>query len=238
MKSREIVQSEPCSPESVDAARIRGNLNGRSTIAASRAARLVAPVPRTRPPEAWARLLALHDDDSLDPCGHAAHAAATCRRRRSSALEIVAPPHHSRADAQLGDAVPCRPMATRPPIKPFFGHVSAGPCGQPADASQRSLIGPDEQASSTGGMVELDTGNARYLIRFTQTLERQAGWAWSMFNGRAQIDSLDRRGCSPRCWHLLRPRHQRIAAGTNKRGVQSRRAARMRRYSVSGIQFP
>ena len=33
-----------------------------------------------------------------------------------------------------------------------------------------------------GGMVELDTGNARYLIRFTQTLERQAGWAWAMFS--------------------------------------------------------
>ena len=31
-------------------------------------------------------------------------------------------------------------------------------------------------------MVELDTGNARYLIRFTQTLERQAGWAWALFN--------------------------------------------------------
>ena len=33
-----------------------------------------------------------------------------------------------------------------------------------------------------GGMVELDTGNARYLIRFTQTLERQQGWAWAMFS--------------------------------------------------------
>jgi hypothetical protein len=31
-------------------------------------------------------------------------------------------------------------------------------------------------------MIELDTGNARYLIRFTQTLERQAGWAWAMFS--------------------------------------------------------
>ena len=31
-------------------------------------------------------------------------------------------------------------------------------------------------------MVELDTGNARYLIRFTQTLERQAGWAWTLFS--------------------------------------------------------
>jgi hypothetical protein len=31
-------------------------------------------------------------------------------------------------------------------------------------------------------MVELDTGNARYLIRFTQTLEQQAGWAWALFS--------------------------------------------------------
>jgi hypothetical protein len=47
--------------------------------------------------------------------------------------------------------------------------------------AQRSLIGPDERFV-TGGMVELDTGNARYLIRFTQTLEQQAGWSWAMFN--------------------------------------------------------
>jgi len=48
-------------------------------------------------------------------------------------------------------------------------------------ASQRSLIGPDDKFLA-GGMVELDTGNARYLIRFTQTLERQAGWSWALFN--------------------------------------------------------
>ena len=33
-----------------------------------------------------------------------------------------------------------------------------------------------------GGMIELDTGSARYLIRFTQTLERQTGWTWTLFN--------------------------------------------------------
>ena len=33
-------------------------------------------------------------------------------------------------------------------------------------------------------MVELDTGNARYLIRFTEILERQGGWAW----GRAVLE--------------------------------------------------
>jgi hypothetical protein len=31
-------------------------------------------------------------------------------------------------------------------------------------------------------MVELDTGTAHYLIRFTEILERQAGWAWATFN--------------------------------------------------------
>jgi ferredoxin len=47
--------------------------------------------------------------------------------------------------------------------------------------AQRSLIGPDERFV-TGGMVELDTGSARYLIRFTQTLERQPGWTWTLFS--------------------------------------------------------
>jgi hypothetical protein len=64
--------------------------------------------------------------------------------------------------------------------KPFFGlYLPAHPDNR--QSSQRSLIGPDERFSS-GGMVELDTGNARYLVRFTQTLERQAGWAWALFN--------------------------------------------------------
>src|SRR5205823_6270882 len=36
--------------------------------------------------------------------------------------------------------------------------------------------------SDTGCMVELDTGHARYLIRFTQPLERQAGWTWALFS--------------------------------------------------------
>jgi hypothetical protein len=31
-------------------------------------------------------------------------------------------------------------------------------------------------------MIELDTGSARYLIRFTKTLERQTGWTWTLFN--------------------------------------------------------
>ncbi len=64
--------------------------------------------------------------------------------------------------------------------RPFFGvYLPAHPDNR--QSSQRSLIGPEDRFSA-GGMVELDTGNARYLIRFTQTLEQQAGWAWGMFN--------------------------------------------------------
>jgi hypothetical protein len=64
--------------------------------------------------------------------------------------------------------------------RPFFGvYLPAHP--ENRQVSQRSLIGPDERFA-TGTMVELDTGNARYLIRFTQTMERQAGWAWTLFS--------------------------------------------------------
>jgi len=64
--------------------------------------------------------------------------------------------------------------------RPFFGiYLPAHPDNR--QSSQRSIIGPDDKFTS-GGMVELDTGNARYLIRFTQTLEQQAGWSWAMFN--------------------------------------------------------
>lgn len=64
--------------------------------------------------------------------------------------------------------------------RPFFGvYLPAHPDNR--QSSQRSLIGPEDRFA-TGGMVELDTGSARYLIRFTQTLEQQAGWSWAMFN--------------------------------------------------------
>jgi hypothetical protein len=64
--------------------------------------------------------------------------------------------------------------------RPFFG-VYLPAHSDNRQSAQRSLIGPDERFL-TGGMVELDTGNARYLIRFTQMLERQGGWAWALFN--------------------------------------------------------
>lgn len=64
--------------------------------------------------------------------------------------------------------------------RPFFG-VYLPAHSDNRQSAQRSLIGPDDRFLP-GGMVELDTGNARYLIRFTQTLERQVGWAWSLFS--------------------------------------------------------
>jgi hypothetical protein len=64
--------------------------------------------------------------------------------------------------------------------RPFFG-VYLPAHTDNRQTAQRSLIGPDDKFV-TGGMVELDTGNARYLIRFTQTLERQAGWTWALFS--------------------------------------------------------
>ncbi|HEY5307223.1 MAG TPA: hypothetical protein VIK97_01815, partial [Casimicrobiaceae bacterium] len=64
--------------------------------------------------------------------------------------------------------------------RPFFG-VYLPAHAENRQSAQRSIIGPDDKFVS-GGMVELDTGSARYLIRFTQTLERQAGWAWALFS--------------------------------------------------------
>ena len=71
--------------------------------------------------------------------------------------------------------------------RPFFGiYLPAAP--ENRQASQRSLIGPDDRFTP-GGMVELDTGSARYLIRFTQTLERQTGWTWALFNAVRKLAS-------------------------------------------------
>jgi len=71
--------------------------------------------------------------------------------------------------------------------RPFFGlYLPAHPDNRPS--SQRSLVGPEDKLGN-GAMVELDTGNARYLIRFTQTLERQAGWSWAMFNAVRKLSA-------------------------------------------------
>jgi hypothetical protein len=71
--------------------------------------------------------------------------------------------------------------------RPFFGlYLPVHPDNR--QGSHRSLIGPDERFLP-GGMVELDTGNARYLIRFTQTLERQAGWDWALFSAVRKLSA-------------------------------------------------
>jgi len=63
---------------------------------------------------------------------------------------------------------------------PFFGlYIPAHSDNR--QSAQRSLVGPDDRFA-TGAMIELDTGNARYLVRFTQMLERQAGWSWALFS--------------------------------------------------------
>jgi hypothetical protein len=71
--------------------------------------------------------------------------------------------------------------------RPFFG-IYLPAHSDNRQAAQRSLIGPDDRFLP-GGMVELDTGNARYLIRFNQTLERQAGWAWALFNAVRKLSA-------------------------------------------------
>jgi hypothetical protein len=71
--------------------------------------------------------------------------------------------------------------------KPFFGvYLPAAP--ENRQSSQRSLIGPDDRFVPAG-MVELDTGSARYLIRFTQTLERQTGWTWTLYNAVRKLST-------------------------------------------------
>lgn len=71
--------------------------------------------------------------------------------------------------------------------RPFFGiYLPAAP--ENRQTSQRSLIGPDDRFTQ-GGMIELDTGSARYLIRFTKTLERQTGWTWTLFNAVRKLSA-------------------------------------------------
>ncbi|MFO1313811.1 MAG: hypothetical protein U1F41_17290 [Burkholderiales bacterium] len=71
--------------------------------------------------------------------------------------------------------------------RPFFG-IYLPAHADNRQSAQRSLIGPADKFS-TGRMVELDTGNARYLIRFTQTLEQQAGWSWAMFSAVRKLSA-------------------------------------------------
>ena len=83
--------------------------------------------------------------------------------------------------------VPPAEGSRAPAERPFFGvYLPAHP--ENRQTAQRSLIGPDDKFH-TGGMVELDTGNARYLIRFTQALERQAGWSWALFSAVRKLSA-------------------------------------------------
>ena len=137
--------------------------------------RLTAPAKEA--PAKLGEILALKEGDSLGACGRAPDAAASGRRddRRHRDRRPAA---RARADAELGRRRRMRARAGAD--RPFFGiYLPAHP--ENRQMAQRSLIGPDERFV-TGGMVELDTGNARYLIRFTQTLERQPGWAWTLFS--------------------------------------------------------
>jgi hypothetical protein len=71
--------------------------------------------------------------------------------------------------------------------RPFFGlYIPAHADNR--QSAQRSLVGPDDRLVQ-GAMVELDTGNARYLVRFTQMLERQAGWSWALFSAVRKLSS-------------------------------------------------
>ncbi len=73
------------------------------------------------------------------------------------------------------------------PERPFFGlYIPAHSDNR--QSAQRSLVGPDDKLAH-GAMVELDTGSARYLVRFTQMLERQAGWSWALFSAVRKLSS-------------------------------------------------
>jgi hypothetical protein len=71
--------------------------------------------------------------------------------------------------------------------RPFLG-IYLPAHAENRQAAQRSLIGPGDKLVS-GGMIEFDTGKARYLIRFTQILEQQAGWSWVLFNAVRSLSS-------------------------------------------------
>ena len=167
-------------PESV-ARRIRGT-TWRLIDRSDTGCRLTAPSKEA--PARLGELLAIKEGEHVDARRRAAHAAPAGRRgdRRRRDHRAAA---GARADAQLDRRrrTPGAPASDRP----FFGiYLPAHP--ENRQSAQRSLIGPDDKFL-TGGMVELDTGNARYLIRFTQTLERQAGWSWALFNAVRKLSA-------------------------------------------------
>ncbi|MDQ6619565.1 MAG: hypothetical protein M3Z31_07695 [Pseudomonadota bacterium] len=168
----EITQlvSNTVNPESVTR-RVRGS-TWKMSDRSGTGARLIAPSGDT--PNKLGEILAIKEEESWS--------LAVVRRMQRHQLD----------EATIGAEIIARRLvrvllrnwlaptdAGRSAERPFFGiYLPAHP--ENRRASQRSLIGPDDKFVP-GGMVELDTGSARYLIRFTHTFERQEGWAWAMF---------------------------------------------------------
>ncbi len=166
-------------PESV-ARRIRGT-TWRMSERSETGCRLTAPIKES--PAKLGEILAIRDGDTW--------LLAIVRRMQRQqvdevtvGVEIVA---RRMVRVLLRNWVTPTAAARTGVDRPFFG-IYLPAHGDNRQSSQRSLIGPDDKFVP-GGMVELDTGNARYLIRFTQTLERQAGWAWALFTAVRKLSA-------------------------------------------------
>jgi hypothetical protein len=166
-------------PESV-ARRIRGS-NWRIADRSESGCRLVAPANEA--PTRLGELIAMHDGDQWT-------VAVVRRMQRGEVDEVTV---GAEVIARRTVRVLMRTWASPAgdagggADRPFFGlYLPAH--GDNRQSVQRSLIGPEDRFLA-GGMVELDTGSARYLIRFTQTLERQAGWAWSLFSAVRKLSA-------------------------------------------------
>ena len=159
-------------PESV-AKRIRGT-TWKLTDRSDTGCRLVAPVKEA--PAKLGELLAIKEGDQWS-------LAVVRRMQRQQVdevtvgVEIIA---RRLVRVLMRSWVYPSEAGRTPADRPFFG-IYLPNHSDNRQSSQRSLIGPDDKFIS-GGMVELDTGNARYLIRFSQTLEQQAGWSWALFS--------------------------------------------------------
>jgi hypothetical protein len=159
-------------PESV-ARRIRGT-NWRMVDRSETGCRLVAPVKDA--PAKLGEIIAIKEGDAWS-------LAVVRRMQRQQVDEVIVGVEtiaRRMVRVLLRNWVAPTDAGAAGADRPFFGiYLPAHP--ENRQSAQRSLIGPD-QRFLPGGMVELDTGNARYLIRFTQALERQPGWAWALFS--------------------------------------------------------
>ena len=167
-------------PDSV-ARRVKGS-HWRMIERSETGCRLVAPAKDA--PTRLGEMIAFQRRRELVSRHRSPHAAAAGGRgdlRRRGDRQTYRPSFVAQLDRAAGGG------RTRRGRAPFFGiYLPAHPDN--LQSSQRSLIGPDERFL-TGGMVELDTGNARYLVRFTETIERQAGWSWALFNAVRKLSA-------------------------------------------------